>query len=92
MARIALALGAEEPSSVGRWPFSDRECSVPFKLNQAGCRHIPRQKHKLTNRPASDTSLRYIPIALVAEVEGHKAQLSANANGAVTFEEADGHP
>ncbi len=33
----------------------------------------------------------YIPIALVAEIEGEKVRLSANANVAVTFEEeADG--
>ncbi len=33
----------------------------------------------------------YIPIALVAEIEGAKVRLSANANVAVTFEEeADG--
>ena len=31
---------------------------VPFKLNQAGRRHIPRQKHKVTNWPAYDASLR----------------------------------
>src|SRR3954462_7014012 len=32
--------------------------TLPFKLNQAGRRHIPRQKHKVTNRPAYDASLR----------------------------------
>src|SRR4051794_21883973 len=31
---------------------------LPFKLNQAGRRHIPRQKHKVTNWPAYDASLR----------------------------------
>jgi len=31
---------------------------VPFKLNQAGRRHIPRQKRKVTNWPAYDASLR----------------------------------
>ena len=31
---------------------------LPFKLNQAGCHHIPRQKHKVTNWPAYDASLR----------------------------------
>src|SRR3712207_5674959 len=30
----------------------------PFKLNQAGRRHIPRQKRKVTNWPAYDASLR----------------------------------
>ena len=31
---------------------------MPFKLNQFGRRHIPRQKHKVTNWPAYDASLR----------------------------------
>ena len=31
---------------------------VPFKLNQAGRHHIPRQKRKVTNWPAYDASLR----------------------------------
>ena len=31
---------------------------MPFKLNQAGRHHIPRQKHKITNWPAYDASLR----------------------------------
>ena len=31
---------------------------MPFKLNQAGRHHIPRQKHKVTNWPAYDASLR----------------------------------
>jgi hypothetical protein len=32
--------------------------SLPFKLNQAGRHHIPRQKHTVTNWPAYDASLR----------------------------------
>jgi hypothetical protein len=32
--------------------------TLPFKLNQAGRRHIPRQQHKVTNWPAYDASLR----------------------------------
>src|SRR5215208_4361963 len=32
--------------------------TLPVKLNQAGRRHIPRQKHKVTNWPAYDASLR----------------------------------
>ena len=32
--------------------------ALPFKLNQPGRRHIPRQKHKVTNWPAYDASLR----------------------------------
>src|SRR5436305_7075040 len=31
---------------------------LPFKLNQAGRRHIPRQRRKVTNWPAYDASLR----------------------------------
>ena len=31
---------------------------LPFKLNQAGRHHIPRQKHKVTNWAAYDASLR----------------------------------
>ena len=31
---------------------------LPFKLNQAGHPHTPRQKHKVTNWPAFDASLR----------------------------------
>src|SRR5215212_334587 len=31
---------------------------LPFKLNHAGRHHIPRQKHKVTNWPAYDASLR----------------------------------
>jgi Transposase DDE domain len=31
---------------------------LPFKLNQAGRHHIPRQKHKVTNWSAYDASLR----------------------------------
>ena len=31
---------------------------VPFKLNQDRRRHIPRQRHKVTNWPAYDASLR----------------------------------
>src|SRR3954454_13104099 len=31
---------------------------LPFKLNQAGRHHIPRQRRKVTNWPAYDASLR----------------------------------
>src|ERR687890_153476 len=31
---------------------------LPFKLNEAGRHHIPRQRHKVTNWPAYDASLR----------------------------------
>src|SRR3954462_3564041 len=32
--------------------------TLPFKLNQAGRHHIPRQRRKVTNWPAYDASLR----------------------------------
>src|SRR3954463_7333571 len=32
--------------------------TLPFKLNRAGRRHIPRQQRKVTNWPAYDASLR----------------------------------
>src|SRR4051812_16746794 len=32
--------------------------TLPFKLNQAGRHHIPRQRHRATNWPAYDASLR----------------------------------
>src|SRR5687768_16380208 len=32
--------------------------TLPFKLNQAGRHHIPRQRHTVTNWPAYDASLR----------------------------------
>jgi hypothetical protein len=32
---------------------------LPFKLNQAGRHHIPRQKHTVTNWSAYDASLRH---------------------------------
>src|SRR6187455_3580136 len=32
--------------------------TLPFKLNQAGRHHIPRQRHRVTNWPAYDASLR----------------------------------
>ena len=32
--------------------------ALPFKLNADRRRHIPKQKHKVTNWPAYDASLR----------------------------------
>src|SRR5215217_8455624 len=32
--------------------------TMPFKLNQAGRHHIPKQTHRVTNWPAYDASLR----------------------------------
>ena len=32
--------------------------AVPFKANAAGRHHIPRQRHRVTNRPEYDAALR----------------------------------
>jgi hypothetical protein len=50
---------------------------------------------KLTEKDSGEGSHKghqhYIPVALVAEIEGEQVRLSANANVAITFEEeADG--
>ena len=49
---------------------------------------------KLTKRDSGEGSHKghhhYVPTALVAEVEGEKVRLSANADVAVTFEEEAG--
>ena len=49
---------------------------------------------KLTQRDSGEGSHRghhhYVPAALVAEVEGERVRLSANADVAVTFEEEAG--
>ena len=39
-------------------PLSAWMLAVPFKLNQDRRHHIPRQRHKVTNWPAYDASLR----------------------------------
>src|SRR3954452_17381126 len=39
-------------------PISARMLPLPFKLNQDRRHHIPRQRHKVTNWPAYDASLR----------------------------------
>ena len=56
---------------------------------------VERDRIKLTRKDSGEGSHRghhhYIPIALVAGVEGNKVRLSANADVAVTFEdEQDG--
>ncbi|WP_274629546.1 DUF2171 domain-containing protein [Arvimicrobium flavum] len=49
---------------------------------------------KLTKRDSGEGHHRghhhYVPLSLVADVEGGKVRLSANADVAVTFEEEDG--
>ena len=55
---------------------------------------VEKQRIKLTKKDSGQGSHRghhhYIPLALVAEVEGDKVRLSANSNVAVTFEEEEG--
>jgi Transposase DDE domain len=52
-------VGAERRGGVGGCPFPrSLGATLPFKLNQAGRHRIPRQKHKVTNWPAYDASLR----------------------------------
>jgi hypothetical protein len=55
MDRLVSAVGRD---GVGKRPLPTAEAPVPFKLNQAGRHHIPRQGHKVTNWPAYDASLR----------------------------------
>ena len=57
---------------------------------------VDGQRIKLTKKDSGQGSHKghhhYIPVALVAEVEGDKVRLSANSNVAVTFEEEEGDP
>lgn len=55
---------------------------------------IEGQRIKLTRRDSGEGRHEghhhYLPIGLVADVEGNKVRLSANADVAVTFEEESG--
>jgi hypothetical protein len=57
---------------------------------------VEGQRIKLTKRDSGEGAHRghhhYIPLSLVAEVEGQKVRLSANADVAVTFEEEKSDP
>lgn len=57
---------------------------------------VEGQRIKLTKRDSGEGSHRghhhYIPLSLVAEVEGQKVRLSANSDVAVTFEEEKSDP
>jgi hypothetical protein len=57
---------------------------------------VEGQRIKLTKRDSGEGAHRghhhYIPLSLVAEVEGQKVRLSANADVAVTFEEEQSDP
>jgi len=50
--------GSEALSDVRNRPPQLRMPILPFKLNQDRRRHIPRQRHRVTNWPAYDASLR----------------------------------
>lgn len=56
--------------------------------------HVEGNRIKLTKKDSGEGSHRghhhYIPLGLVAEVEGDKVRLSANGDVAVTFEEEEG--
>ncbi len=57
---------------------------------------VEGKRIKLTKKDSGEGSHRghhhYIPMALVAEVEGNKVRLSANSDVAVTFEEEQKDP
>ncbi|TIQ19534.1 MAG: DUF2171 domain-containing protein [Mesorhizobium sp.] len=57
---------------------------------------VEGQRIKLTKRDSGEGAHRghhhYIPLSLVAEVEGQKVRLSANSDVAVTFEEEQSDP
>ena len=51
--------------------------------------HVQGDRIKLTKQDSGDQRHQFIPGALVAEVEGDKVRLSANADVAITFEETE---
>jgi hypothetical protein len=57
---------------------------------------VEGQRIKLTKRDSGEGAHRghhhFIPLSLVAEVEGQKVRLSANSDVAVTFEEEQSDP
>ncbi|MEO3997807.1 DUF2171 domain-containing protein [Mesorhizobium sp. CAU 1732] len=57
--------------------------------------HVEGDRIKLTKKDSGEGSHRghhhYIPLGLVAEIEGGTVRLSANADVAVTFEEESDH-
>jgi len=52
------SIGGEELGGVGDCPPQISEPTLPFKLNQDRRHHIPRLRHRVTNWPAYDASLR----------------------------------
>lgn len=51
--------------------------------------HVQGDRIKLTKADSGDGKHHYISLGLVAEVEGDNIRLSANADVAITFEEAE---
>ncbi|WP_458096307.1 DUF2171 domain-containing protein [Roseomonas sp. WA12] len=51
--------------------------------------HVQGDRIKLTKKDSNDERHHFIPGSLVAEVEGDKVRLSANADVAITFEETE---
>lgn len=58
--------------------------------------HMDGDRIKLTKKDSGEGKHKghhhYIPASLIAEVEGDKVRLSANADVAVTFEEEESDP
>ncbi len=56
--------------------------------------HVEGKRIKLTKKDSGEGSHKghhhYIDLSLVAEVEGERVRLSANADVAITFEEEEG--
>jgi hypothetical protein len=51
--------------------------------------HVQGDRIKLTKKDSSDGKHHYISLGLVADIEGNAIRLSANADVAITFEEAE---
>ena len=51
--------------------------------------HVQGDRIKLTKTDSGDGKHHYISLGLVADIEGDTVRLSANADVAITFEEAE---
>ena len=51
--------------------------------------HVQGDRIKLTKRDSSDEKHHFIPVGLIAEVEDGTVRLSANADVAITLEDAE---
>jgi Transposase DDE domain len=79
-------VGAAELGDVGkRLPPDPRTPAMPFKLNQDRRHHIPRQRHRVTNWPAYDASLRQRGSLIVwfstEAIDGWKAEPRTTRGG-----------